>query len=113
MVPRYLYALVLLLLSCVAYAAPSTNPCPSIVCRDPAYIFPDADETQMVDHVFSIGNEGNAPLHIKDIRGCCGATNELASNMVEPGTNTALHIRFSLRGRHGSFKKSFYVLNEL
>ena len=82
---------------------------PAIACRTPVYNFSESDDSQSVTNTFALWNDGNAPLEIGKIRGCCGATTELAGKTVPPGTNTTLKVTLSLKGRQGEQQKSFYV----
>ena len=82
---------------------------PVIACRAPVYSFPESDDSQTVENTFLIWNDGTVPLEITKIRGCCGASTELATNSVPPGTNTALKVKLSLKGRGGEQQKSVYV----
>jgi len=82
---------------------------PKLVCETPVHEFGNACNEQDVEHVFSLRNEGSAPLAISKVAGCCGASTQLAQNNVPPGTGTTLRVTLSLRGRSGPVWKSFYV----
>lgn len=82
---------------------------PKITCKEPECRFGRMDDSQVIDHTFVIGNGGDAVLEIGKIRGCCGATTELATNRIPAGSNTTFKVKFSLRGRKGEQRKSIYL----
>lgn len=82
---------------------------PRIACKAPEYDFGTRANTQAVEHVFMLLNEGSAPLQIGQIRSCCGASATVSDTIVPPGTGTALRVVFSLAGRSGKQDKSLYV----
>lgn len=98
----------------VAVLAAIANPqsawsAPRIACRQVEYSFGTVEDGKAVEHVFTIWNDGDAPLLIGDIRACCGAHAAISSKTIMPGTNAALNVVFPLQGRSGEQKKSFYV----
>jgi hypothetical protein len=64
-----------------------------------------------VEHVFRLGNTGDAPLVVERIRVCCGATYALTAETIPAGGSADLRIRLSLAGRMGPQKKSIYVIS--
>jgi hypothetical protein len=82
---------------------------PRIACRQTVYDFGTRESINSVEHVFTIFNDGDAPLQIGQVRGCCGATATIADMSISPGSNTALKVVFSLAGRGGKQNKSFYL----
>ena len=91
------------------FLLPAANAAPRIVCPEPEYTFGVMEDTNNVEHVFAIRNEGDAPLTIGNVRACCGATATIATNSIAPGSNASLRVVFSLRGRNGEQHKSVYV----
>ena len=82
---------------------------PRIACLQPECRFGTAADSQALEHTFSIINDGEAPLQIGNIRGCCGATIAMPDRTIPPGSNSALKVSLSLRGRRGEMRKSIYV----
>lgn len=98
------------LLAVSAYAATAAEqPAPEIVCDQPVFDFREADNNQTIEHTFVLWNRGNAPLEIQRVSACCGATTKLGAQLVPPGTNTTLDIKYSLNGRRGALKKSIHI----
>jgi len=62
-----------------------------------------------VRQAFIIRNDGDEPLLITNIRGCCGASTRLETNSIAPGTQTTFEVSLSLRGRLGNQHKSLYL----
>ena len=82
---------------------------PRVECAAPAYDFGSVSSTSVVSHVFVIANTGDAPLKIDGVRVCCGATADLATNVVAVGTNTTLRVNVSMHGKQGQVERAFYV----
>ncbi|MFO7871199.1 MAG: DUF1573 domain-containing protein [Kiritimatiellia bacterium] len=82
---------------------------PIIACDHPIFDFGQVTNRNHVEHVFVLKNAGSAPLEIKKVRGCCGASTQLGQQSIAPGSNTTLNVRLSLRGRNGKVKKVVYV----
>jgi len=82
---------------------------PHIVCREPVYDFGAMENTKAVDHIFTIVNEGAAPLQIGQIRACCGATATISEKLIQPGTSAVFHVVYALAGRSGPIAKSLYI----
>jgi len=82
---------------------------PKIACRNPVYNFGTAVNTGKIEHTFLIWNDGNAPLEIGNLRACCGASMKMEGKAIAPGTNAEATVIFSLRGRRGRQRKSFYI----
>ncbi|MEI8354330.1 MAG: DUF1573 domain-containing protein [Lentisphaerota bacterium] len=80
-----------------------------MACKEPEFNFGDRPNTGVVEHVFTIQNQGDAPLRIGNIRACCGATAGIESSVIAPGSNSNLKATINLAGRRGEMKKSFYI----
>lgn len=106
---RALLVTFLLSTSLLAAQPGSQETFPKIECRESVYDFGTVDNTGTVEHTFVIWNKGNGTLRINRVRGCCGATTELADNVVLPGTNTMLKVMFSLLGRNGKQQRDFHI----
>ena len=99
----------LLLLVLLGFSFPAWAGAPRIACDSTEFHFGRADNGKSVEHYFVIHNRGDAPLLLGKLRACCGASMNVATNVIAPGTNTMLHIELSLKGRRGKQRKSFYV----
>jgi len=99
---------VFLLLLALAVPSLAAN-APRIACTQAVHDFGAMDGSKPVEHVFTISNQGDAPLQIGHVRACCGASATIADKLIPPGSNTALKVTLSLSGRAGRQNKSFYV----
>lgn len=107
------------LLAFCAAAAPSQQASgsgrkvPVIACDQPEYDFGSVDCDTVVRHPFVIENRGEAPLHIRGVEGlCCGATAELGTAVIAPGSKTVLNVAFRLRGRRGPQRKVIRIQSD-
>ena len=82
---------------------------PKIGCESPELDFGNKSQTNVVRYAFIIKNDGQAPLTISRIHGCCGADTRLTTNTVPPQTNTILELTLPLSGRTGPMHKSLYI----
>lgn len=83
---------------------------PSVKCVSPSWDFGRLANTQSVEHVFELLNEGSAPLRILQIRSGCGCTTvKTGSDQVEPRGTTQVTVTFNLAGRSGEQRKVVYV----
>lgn len=73
--------------------------------------FGAAASTSIVEFAVAITNTGDSELVIDKIRGCCGATIDLGSKRLPPGSNTAMRMKISLAGRQGAMNKSIYLVS--
>lgn len=83
---------------------------PSVKCLSPSWDFGRLANTQSVEHVFELLNEGSAPLRILQVRAGCGCTTaKTGSDQVEPRGTTQVTVTFNLAGRSGDQRKVVYV----
>lgn len=76
---------------------------PRLVVEESTYHFGDVQTGDVIEHVFTLNNQGDAPLHITDTRSSCGCTvAQLSSTSIEPGAQATLMARFNLAGRSGT-----------
>jgi len=94
-----------LVASCLGW----TEAAPRIACPNATCDFGALSVTQSVRQAFIIRNDGDEPLLITNIRGCCGASTRLETNSIAPGTQTTFDVSLSLRGRLGNQHKSLYL----
>ena len=92
----------------VAEAPPALAP--KIVCPAPVFDFGESNNTGAVEHDFPIRNEGTLSLEIREVRATCGCTAaKPTQNVIPPGGEAAIHVRFDLRGRNGFQQKAILV----
>lgn len=84
---------------------------PEIECKNPVHNFGTVDNRQSVEHTFIIENPGDETLDIGRPRACCGATINIDSRSIEPGTSAQLRVKLSLKGKTGKQRKSFYIVS--
>jgi len=82
-----------------------------IHCENPVYQFGSCDNAEIVEHRFLLKNLGTVPLEIEKVRACCGVSASLEDTTILPGSNTVLHMSFSLQGRKGPQLKTIYVIS--
>lgn len=82
---------------------------PKIACRNPVHDFGTCASTSLVSHEFEIRNEGDAPLLIGNLRGCCGGTITIRDKVIAPGSNTVCTAGLALVNREGKQSKSYYI----
>lgn len=82
---------------------------PRIVCTPDTYDFGSHGVNASLTHTFILENQGDQPLVIGRVRGCCGATTVLNDSVIAPGSNTTLLVAFSLKGRNGLVSKNVFV----
>ncbi|HIE11306.1 MAG TPA: DUF1573 domain-containing protein, partial [Kiritimatiellae bacterium] len=81
-----------------------------IVCDEPVYDFGERDNREVVEHTFTIRNEGEATLEIRRVRSSCGCTVvQSSSQSIPPGGSAQITARFNLRGRRGPQHKTITV----
>ena len=103
-----------ILLPLLAAAGPAwAAPAPRIVCDAPVFRFGErfSDEPDL-RHTFTLRNEGNLSLEIRDIENRCGCSDvTLSTRVLRPGDRADLSLAFALRGRSGAVRQSLAVLS--
>jgi hypothetical protein len=85
-------------------------PHPRLVCDEALFDFGTRSNSIDVDHDFTIRNMGDTPLVISQVRSGCGCTQaKLSQNTIEPGSNSVLSARLSLKGIIGAKRTSIYL----
>ncbi len=83
---------------------------PAISCSEPTWEFGTVPEGEVVRHVFTVKNVGDAPLKIESARGSCGCTATVVSaNEVPPGGEARIEVSVNTQGRRGRLEKSVVV----
>ena len=70
------------------------------------YSFGELVQGEVVKHIFTVENTGNAPLIVTDARASCGCTvPEYPKDPILPGQKGKIKIKFDSQGKLGSFRK--------
>ncbi len=86
------------------------GPAPRLECAEPDFHFGERVDTEVVEHRFLLRNTGGAPLHIGRVHASCGCTvASVSTNVIPPGGEADLAVRFTLSGRRGAQNKSITV----
>ena len=89
---------------------PESPPVPKIVCDEPVHEFGEVENSQIIEHDFTIRNAGGATLEILKAKPSCGCTvANISSKVVEPGETAIISAKLNLRGREGKQHKSISV----
>ena len=90
--------------------AANSIPVPQLVCTNEFWDFGRQPNTNCVEHVFELANEGTAELKITRVHTTCGCTAaRTGTDRVAPGGKTAVTVQFNLAGRTGAQHKSIYI----
>lgn len=90
--------------------ATSATPAPSLACDDPVYEFGERDNGEVVEHDFTIRNDGNLTLEIKKAKPSCGCTvANISSREIGPGESAVITAKLNLKGRDGKQHKTINV----
>ncbi|MCS6770519.1 MAG: DUF1573 domain-containing protein [Kiritimatiellae bacterium] len=83
---------------------------PKLVCDEPEYDFGTVDSSTVVDHTFTIRNEGTLTLEITRVHASCGCTvASISSQQIPPGGESKISARLSLQGRSGPQQKTILI----
>lgn len=73
---------------------------PKLVAANPIHTFEDTKEGELLSHVFTITNAGDAPLIISDYKVACPCTKvELPTNPILPGKTFNIKVTFDTKGK--------------
>ncbi len=101
-----------LMMTCLI-ALPVSAQTGKLVIEDTTFTFEPIREGDQAEHIFSLRNEGNAPLRITEVRPACGCTTpEWTRKPVAPGETGSIKATFDSKGRPGPFRKSILVLTD-
>lgn len=83
---------------------------PRLVCDAPEFNFGAVRNTQLVTHVFTIRNAGDATLELQPPHASCGCTAVTAGTLVlKPGESTTIQATIDLKGRSGPQHKTISI----
>lgn len=93
-------------------AAPKTKKAyPVIAFNEINHDFGDISQGDVVKHVFSFTNKGEAPLVISDIKTSCGCTTpSYTKEPIPSGGSGQIEVQFNSTGRSGIQKKQIKVI---
>lgn len=85
---------------------PVLHASPKLVVAPEIYDFGEAPSGESVQATFTLRNEGDAPLHVADVRTSCGCTTTvLEKRDLAPGEEMPLAATLSLKNRRGPQSK--------
>lgn len=91
-------------------AATIAAPAPAIACDEPSFEFGERDNSEVVEHDFTIRNDGNVTLVIKKAKPSCGCTvANISSRDIHPGESAIITTKLNLNGRDGKQHKTIDV----
>jgi hypothetical protein len=109
MMIRFFFAL-LFAVAPVFAEHPATTHAPRIVCDEPVFDYGTVDASTVVEHTFTIRNEGTLTLEISRVHASCGCTvASISSQSVPPGGESKISSRLSLQGRSGPQQKTIVI----
>ncbi len=89
---------------------PGTTNAPRIVCDEPVFDYGTVDASTVVEHTFTIRNEGTLTLEISRVHASCGCTvANISSQSIPPGGESQISSRLSLQGRSGPQQKTIVI----
>ena len=75
--------------------------------KEETYDFGDITDGDVVEHVFTFTNTGDAPLVIQDAKASCGCTiPKKPEQPVAPGETSEIGVKFNSSGKTGVVKKA-------
>lgn len=95
---------------CAAAQHPATTNRPRLVCDQPVFDYGTVDASTVVEHTFTIRNEGTLTLEISRVHASCGCTvANISSQQIPPGGESQISSRLSLQGRSGPQQKTIVI----
>jgi uncharacterized cupredoxin-like copper-binding protein len=83
---------------------------PKIVLQPAEYSFGEVTEGEVVSYDFTIKNDGNDVLVLKDVRATCGCTAaKPGKTELKPGESTKVKVSFNTDGRPGKQNKAVNI----
>ncbi len=85
---------------------------PRLFCELPSFEFAPLDNSQEVNHTFTLSNSGKSTLYIRRVRSDCGCLLvRPAPETIEPGGQIEIKARLILKGLRGSQKRKITVFS--
>lgn len=108
-----LMTLCLFVASAAAIVGCSEDPmegAPELVCEWPVHDFGEASNTEVVQHVFVLKNQGTTPVRIGRVKPSCGCTvGTISDELVHPGKQATVAVQVSLLGLRGRIREKLAV----
>lgn len=83
---------------------------PELSVDHPTYNFGTILQGKKIEHVFTVKNNGNEPLHIKQVKPACGCTAaNISSPTILPGKKAEIKASFNSTNFYGAVSKSIAV----
>ncbi len=109
-----LAAPVLLFLFSCSYAQEKADP--ALAAQDEArytWNFGKVKKDETLKHTFSLANDSNATLNIKNVQTSCGCTAvEIKNKVLLPGETTELEVKVEVKGYAGEVKQYVFVYTD-
>jgi Protein of unknown function (DUF1573) len=96
----------------IAQPASEAATAPKAVVDEPVFDAQRIGKGQDIVHDFVVKNEGNAPLHITDVRPACGCTVAEYDEVIAPGSTGKVHAVIDTTGFQGAISKGITVLTD-
>ena len=85
---------------------------PIITFSEKMFQFGEINQGDIVEHIFTFENTGNAPLILSDVKTTCGCTApEWPKEPIASGKTAELKVRFNSRGKSGAQNKAITILS--
>jgi len=90
----------------------SAKPQPKAVVDKPIFDAERVDVGESIVHDFEVRNEGDAPLHVTDVRPACGCTVAEYDKVIAPGESGKVHAVLDTSNETGGISKGITVLTD-
>jgi len=68
------------------------------------------NESELIEHIFVITNQGTKPLNLTRVRPTCACVSAtITTNVLQPGEHGKVHVRFDTRGRFGKQSEGVFL----
>ena len=85
---------------------------PIITFSEKMFEFGEINQGDIVEHVFTFENTGNAPLILSDVKVTCGCTvPSWPKKPIAAGESAELQVRFNSRGKSGTQNKIITIIS--
>lgn len=111
---KYIYSILFLAAALIGSSqetTPEPENGPVITFTEKIFDFGQIASGEVVEHVFTFTNTGNAPLIISNAKGSCGCTvpSYARETAIAPGESSDMTVRFNSRGKSGIQSKTVTI----
>ncbi len=111
---KYIYSILFLAAALIGSSqetTPEPENGPVITFTEKIFDFGQIASGEVVEHVFTFTNTGNAPLIISNAKGSCGCTvpSYARETAIAPGESSEMTVRFNSRGKSGIQSKTVTI----